>query len=398
MGLFRQLPVAGSIQGTSPAGTTVGRWGKVVGCSLALAILACSCVWQNGRPGVDRIVFSAQEITTPQADPAAKWIVSTLSERLKELLSEGVVHASSAPRPRQYYQTWGEETPHVELFFGDYAIRVPIEEIAGYPWTSVDQQIGTGEAGPALLTNGWQVWLGYIERADAISYDLGISVRETCKQLSTSDDATRDAAVRRLCSDFQKEFVFENDLELFRRLWRSSFHVAQPEELAVNDALASFFLADLKRLIAHPGAEEHVAEVWTSRMKGFEFGDETSVEGFSADLFDQQSHVTILFLPPMRSSEPPSEEFRQRVLASVRRHGRWAPGLDMIRQAEDVLQLEKLENNKDVATLLLFSALQFPDHKSSAARMLLKLFPPGSPGHEKLAAAVNALMEEGDQL
>jgi len=361
-------------------------------CLLALTALLCSCIGR--REFVLEPVEQEAAIEPAEADtaPAEKWILSRVSERLKEVLGERVVHIKADGAAHVYRETWGKETPHVDVFFSDYALRIPLQEIAGYPWDSVVEQFETGQLGPVLLKNGWQVWLGYIERKDAISHDLGLSVRDACSRLSSSGDANRDRVVQRLCDDFRKGFVFADDVELFRRLWHSPFAVENPTQLNVNEALATLFLADLKRLIAPPTAGEHVAEVWTPSMRGFEFGDGTSEHGFSAELFDQRNHVTVLFLPPAMPGEPLDEVFRQKVLASVRRHGLWAPGLEMVRQSESVLQPQDPDDGKEIATLLLFSALQFPDHKARAASMLVKLFPPGAPERDDIIAIVNAII------
>ena len=369
----------------------MARSAKALGCVLALAVLACSCIIRK-----DVVLPARQEAAVEPAEidtaPAKEWIVSRLSGRLGQILEERVVHITANAAPRLYQETWGKNTPHVDIFFSDYALRLPLGEIAGYPWESVEEQFQTGQLGPVLLKNGWQVWLGYIERADAFSHDLSISARETCSQLSSSGDAERDPIVRRLCDDFREGFVFADDLELFRRLWHSPFHVEKPMELGVKEALATLFLADLKRLISPPGAEEHVAEVATPRMKGFEFGGEITEPGFSTELFDDSNHVTVLFLPPEPPGEPLDEEFRRKVLASVRRHKRWAPGFDMLGKAEAVQQFPDLDNSREVSTLLLFSSLQFPDHKSRAARMLTKLFPPGDPQYEWVTSILEAMI------
>ena len=391
MRLLREFVGCRTAQKAFSQGRDRGHSHKALGCVLVLAVLACSCIARK-----DVVLPPTQEAAVEPAKvdtaPLEKWIVSRLSRRLEQILEERVVHITADAAPRVYRETWDKETPHVDIFFSDYALRLPLGEIVGYPWESVEEQFDTGQLGPVLLKNGWQVWLGYIERADAISDDLSISARETCSQLSSSGDAERDPIVRRLCDDFREGFVFTDDLELFRRLWHSPFHVENPVELGVKEALATLFLADLKRLIAPPGAEEHVAEVATPWMKGFEFGGEITEPGFSTELFDNSNHVTVLFLPPESPGEPLDEEFRQKVLASVRRHKRWAPGFDMLGKAEAVQQLPDLDNSREVSTLLLFSSLQFPDHKSRAARMLVKLYPPGDPQYEWVTSILEAMI------
>jgi len=333
------------------------------------------------------------EPTIVEAAPAEKLILPRVSERLKGILKERVVHITADGEVRVYQETWGDEIPHVDIFFADYAVRLPVGQIAGYPWDSIMEQLESGHLGPVVLENGWWVWLGYIERRDAIYHDLNIEVRETCRQLLVSEDVKADRALQRLCTDFSKGFVFADDLELFRRLWRSSFDVADAAHLSAGEALTTLFLADLKRLIAPPGAEQYVAEVSTPWMKGFEFGDETSREGFSAVLFDERNHVSVLLFPPDTVAEPVDEEFRQKVVASVHRHGEWAPGLEMIRAAQSVLQSADLRNAREVGMLLLFSALQFADNKTPAAKMLVELFPEGTPGREELIEVVEAMIQ-----
>ncbi len=382
-----------AVQGDSSEGGTTAHLHEALVCILVVAALACSCIERSEviyAPALEE--RAARGPAETKTAPAEQWILSSISRKLESVLRERVVHITADARPRVYRETWGEEARHVDVFFSDYAVRIPMEEIAGYPWESVEEQYETGHLGPILLRNGWQVWLGYIERADAISHDLSISVRETCGQLAVSGDDNRDRVVRRLCDQFRKGFTFEGDLQVFRRLWHSSFEVQNPMQLSVREALGTLFLADLKRLMAPPTAEEHVAEVQTLQMEGFEFGDETSEEGFSAELFDERNHVTVFFLPPMAPGMALDEELRQKVLASVQRHKRWTPGLEMLRKAEEVQQLPDLDNRREVATLLLFSSLQFSDHKSRAASMLVKLYPPDDPQHDDVVAIVNAMI------
>jgi len=362
---------------------------KWTGCLLLVVVLGCSCIWRREPIQGIPVQEAIEQVSEPVSALAEEWLLSSVSEALQDILSERMVHIAADVQLSTYREAWGEETPHVDVSYSDYVVRLPLKEIAGYPWQAAIEQLETGIFGPLELGNGWLVWLGDVERADAISHDLSIAVRDTCNQLSASGDQQRDRALRRLCDDFRKGFVFENDFELYRRLWHSSFEVEEPARLGVNEALTTLFLADLKRLIAPPTAEEHVAEVHTRWMRGFEFGDETSLEGFSAELFDDRNRVTVLFLPPEQPGEQLDEEFRRNVLASVRRHGRWVLGLDMIRKAEEILKMEGLENSKAVAMLLLFSSLQFPDHKTRAARMLLKLLPLDAPEREKLIGILN---------
>lgn len=359
---------------------------------LLVTLLVSSCVeWREVVAPVAEGT-AKRELTEAEIASAEEWISSRIGEGLEQVLKERIVHITAEERLRFYRETWGEETPHVELFFGDYVVRLPVEEIDGYPWGSVAHQLETGELGPVLLRNGWEVWLGYVEKVDAVTQDMEVSVREACSQLAKTGDTRRDEAVQRVCGEFRSGFQFGDDLELFRRLWHSSFEVEDPRELGVSEALATFFLADLKRIIAPRTAEEHVAEVWTPGMKGFEFGDGTSEHGFRTVLFDERNQVTVLFLPPAPYSEPPDGEFRERVVASVERHRRWAPGQDMIREAESVLELTELDNSREVGSLLLFSSLQFPDHKARAATMLVNLFPPGTTGREEIIEIVSAMI------
>lgn len=382
-----------AVRGDSSEGGTTARSHGALVCVLVLAALASSCIERRElvyRPASEESV--AKRPAQPETALAEEWILSSISQKLEGVLRERVVHITAGTESRVYRETWGEETRCVDVFFSGYAVRIPMEEIAGYPWESVEEQYETGHLGPVLLKNGWQVWLGYIERADAISHDLSISVRETCGQLARTTDAKRNRVVQRLCDDFRKGFVFADDMELFRGLWHSPFDVQDRMQLNAREALGTLFLADLKRLIAPPTAEEHVAEVQTLQMKGFEFGDETSEQGFSAELFDERNHVTVFFLPPMAPGGPLDEEFRRKALASVQRHKRWTPGLEMLRRAEEVQQLPDLDNGREIRTLLLFSSLQFPDHKSRAASMLVKLYPPDDPQHDDVVAIVNAMI------
>ncbi len=370
----------------------MGRSHKALGYLVLLGMVASSCIERKEAVPPPERKTPVKQLTEAEIALAREWILSRISERLQKLLRERVVHITADTALRVYQWTWNEKTPHADISFGGYAVRLPMGEIAGYPWESAEEQVETGHLGPILLKNGWQVWLGYIESADAISRDLSLSVQETCDQLSVSGDAKRDYAVRRLCDDFRRQFVFASDLQLFRRLWHSPFDVEKPMQLRVKEALATLLLADLKRLIAPPTAEGHVAEVSTPWMKGFEFGDGSPRNGFFAELFDQRNHVSVLFLPPMPLGEPLATEFRQKALASVRRLKHWAPGLQMIRKAEEIQQMPDLHNSREVCSLLLFSALQFPDHKDRAAAMLLHLFPESDPQHDTVAAFVNRVL------
>lgn len=366
---------------------------KLLVCTLVLTTLACSCLVEEGT--VSPIVGVPVATAIPDEDiaRAKEWIVSKISGRLGDLLEEPVVHMTAKRGLRVFNKTWGEETQHVDMFFGQYSLRLPLGGIAGYPWDSVEEQLDTGHAGPVVLRNGWAVWLGGIERKKAISHDLSIAVREACHQIALSGDRKRDQAVTKLCSDFMKTFSFEDDLELFRRLWRSPFEPTEGVLTDVREALPTFFLGDLKRLMAPPGAEEHIAEILTPWMKGFEFGRPGSRDELLAELFDERNHVSVLFVPLEPEGSPLEENLRQRILASVRRHGRWAPGLEMIRQAERVSGLGDLENGREVASLLLFSALQFPDHKTRAARMLVKLYPEDDPQRDGIIETVNFILQ-----
>jgi hypothetical protein len=371
---------------------------KWVGCLVLVMVMGHSCIWEGEVIEGIPVEKAPEETEKGAAALGDEWLLSRVSETLQDILANPLVHVTAEEKVRVYRETWGEETPHVDILYGDYVLRLPLEEIAGYPWQAVVEQLETDVFGPVELTNGWQLWLGDQERANAISYDLSIAVRDTCAQLSASGEKQRDEAVQSLCDDFRRGFAFDNDLELYRRLWRSSFDAAVPWQGDVNDALATLFLADLKRLIAPPPAEEHVAEVQTRWMRGFEFGDDASPEGVSAELFDERNHVTVLFLRPEEESEPLDKDFRQKVLASVRRHGQWVPGLDMIHKAEEILKTEELDNGTAAAMLLLFSSLQFPDHRTRVANMLVKLVTEVAPEEEGIMEGLKAIARgEGRQ-
>jgi hypothetical protein len=212
--------------------------------------------------------------------------------------------------------------------------------------------------------------------------------------LSSTGDKARDSAVRRFCDDFRNRFAFEKDLELYRQLWHSPFDVEDPLSLGAGEVLATFFLADLKRLIAPAGALEHVAEAQSPSMTGFEFGDETTPEGYSVQLFDDRNRITVLFLPSAEEGDLLDDGFRGKALASVRRHGNWVPGKEMIEKGESLLASQDVENARQVAYLLLFSSLQYPDHRTRAAKMLLKMFTEDSPDDTEIIEPLRALAGE----
>ena len=322
-----------------------------------------------------------REVVEPQPKSAVaeEWILSQVLQRLPGVLEEPIVHTVAEKESLLFRETWGQDTRSVEVFYGDYALRLPVAEIEGYPRDAILDQLEMDLFGPVELKNGWLVWLGDVERMNVISYDLGLAVGDTCRQLSSTGDEARDSAVRRFCYDFRNAFVFRDDLELYRRLYHSPFDVEDPLSMGAEEALRTFFLADLKRLLAPPGALERVVEVQTPSMRGFQFGDETTPEGYSLHLFDDRNRITVLFLPPGEEGDLLDIAFREKVLASVRRHKEWVPGKEMIDKAESLLSSQSVENARPVAYLLLFSSLQYPDHRTRAAKMLLDMFTQDSP-------------------
>jgi hypothetical protein len=355
--------------------------GKHLRYVLLLAVLGSSCIWQErvflGIPVEEPV----RPVVEPPIQPAVaeEWVLSQVLQRLPGILEDPIVQTVVEKELVSFRETWGEETPFVDVFYGDYAVRLPVAEIVGYPRDAMLDQLEMDLFGPVELRNGWLVWLGDVERADAISHELGLAVRDTCNQLSSTGDKARDGAVGRLCGDFRRTFVFRNDLELYRRLYHSSFDVEDPFSLGATEALTIFFLADLKRLIAPPGALERVIEVQTPSMSGFQFGDHTTPEGYSVHLFDVRNRITLLFLPFAEEDDSLDDEFRGNVIASVRWHGNWIPGKEMIETADTFLRSEDIENARQVAYLLLFSSLQYPDHRTRAAKMLLEMFAEDSP-------------------
>lgn len=363
---------------------------------LLLTLLCVSCIWEEpvfvGIPVEEPV----RPVVEPEVKPAVaeEWVLSQVLQRLPGVLEEPIVHSLAEKELISFRETWGEETPFVEVFYGDYAVQLPLAEIEGYPRDAMVDQLEMDLFGPVELKSGWMIWLGDVERADAISKDLNLAVRDTCNQLSTTGDKPRDKAVRRLCDDFLRKFLFENDLTLYRRLYHSSFDVEDPLSLGAEEALSAFFLADLKRLIAPPGAIERVAEIQTSSMTGFTFGDETTPEGYSVQLFDDRNRITVLFLPPGEEGDLLDIAFREKVLASVRRHKEWVPGEEMIEKAESLLSSQSVENARQVACLLLFSSLQYPDHRTRAAKMLLEMFTEDSPETAEIIKPLRALAGE----
>ena len=359
-----------------------------------LVLLGGSCIWEEPVFRGILVEEPVRQVVEPQPAVAEEWVLSQVLQRLPEILEDPAVHAVADNGLTTYREMWGEETPFVEVFYGDYAVRLSIAEIEGYPRDAMVDQLEMNLFGPVELKNGWMVWLGDVERADAISYDLRLSVRDTCNQISSTGDKARDSAVRRFCDDFRERFVFENDLGLYRQLWHSPFDVEDPLSLGAGEVLATFFLADLKRLIAPAGALERVVEVQTSSMAGFEFGDETTPEGYSVQLFDDRNRITVLFLPPAEEGDLLDDGFRGKALASIRRHGNWVPGKEMIEKAESLLASQGVENARQVAYLLLFSSLQYPDHRTRAARMLLKMFTDDAPDDTEIIEPLRALAGE----
>ncbi|MDP2897258.1 MAG: hypothetical protein Q8Q12_12015 [bacterium] len=359
-----------------------------------LVLLGVSCIWQEPVFRGILVEEPVREVVEPQPAIAEEWILSQVLQRLPEILEDPAVHAVADKELVSHRETWGEETPFLDVFYGDYAVRLPVAEIERYPRDAMVDQLQMDLFGPVELKSGWLVWLGDVERADAISYDLRLAVRDTCNQLSSTGDKARDSAVRRFCDDFRKRFVFENDLGLYRQLWHSPFDVEDPLSLGAGEVLATFFLADLKRLIAPAGALERVVEVQTSSMASFEFGDETTPEGYSVQLFDDRNRITVLFLPPAEEGDLLDDGFRGKALASIRRHGNWVPGKEMIEKAESVLASQDVENARQVAYLLLFSSLQYPDHRTRAARMLLKMFTDDAPDDTEIIEPLRALAGE----
>jgi hypothetical protein len=361
-----------------------------------LVLLGVSCIWEEPVFRGILVEEPVRQVVEPQPKSAVaeEWILSQVLQRLPEILEEPAVHAVADNELVSCRETWGEETPFVEVFCGDYAVRLPVADIEGYPRDAMVDQLQMDLFGPVELKNGWLVWLGDVERADAISYDLRLAVRDTCNQLSSTGDKARDSAVRRFCDDFRNRFAFEKDLELYRQLWHSPFDVEDPLSLGAGEVLATFFLADLKRLIAPAGALEHVAEAQSPSMTGFEFGDETTPEGYSVQLFDDRNRITVLFLPSAEEGDLLDDGFRGKALASVRRHGNWVPGKEMIEKGESLLASQDVENARQVAYLLLFSSLQYPDHRTRAAKMLLKMFTEDSPDDTEIIEPLRALAGE----
>lgn len=217
------------------------------------------------------------------------------------------------------------------IYAGKFAVALPPEEIAGSLLS--EERLARLE-----LRNGWSLNVFPAAPADQCSGEarrLLAPLLEEGERLFPRGSPLHEGW-KLLQRQFEEQLVFDSDLELFERVWRTDLRAIGVDELTTAELAGTWQLAAAKSEIA--GAMERVVTVEGAHFAGHTFGDPASSEAICFQGFDAQRSVLVMLTrTPKARGRPIAEDLLWPLIASLRPQESKTPTPDMLARAERLL-------------------------------------------------------------
>lgn len=334
---------------------------------LFFVLLICSTVCSADPPSST----PSQSLNNLPPEQAYKIVSDALREllrpRFEELLALPEVHILASPKEIIYNEPWKPDEDVVTFYYQEYRFDIPFSEL--------DHSVGN--ISPFFIVSSPRF---------ALSKHRGISFKAKFPKINPylknmgeeiklpkGLPADYESFLQRAKKNLNERFDFENDVEVYRKMYSMGFCQLKIENLDANDLLEYWALLELKSIAIITGTRGGFSFMHTPQFNGFVAGPSNHMHGFFFCIEDDQQFVYI-HLSHRRSEREYLTDLDDiminGILTSIRHHHTKSPGRKMRMTAAKMLKRPRTTKTEMLARTLLVLSMQYSDDIEASRKLL----------------------------